>query len=328
MARPLRISYPNAFYHVTCRGNDRRVIFHDDNDRTRFLEQLRSALAIFSVRLHAYVLMNNHFHLLVETPKANLSEFMRQFNICYTGYYNRRHRRIGHLYQGRFKAIVVDRDSYLLELSRYVHLNPIRIKEKAERAGRERMREVQQYRWSSLAGYLERKRKESWITYETVLGYVAGSRQKYGEFVQEGIHQGFATPWEALTAQVVLGDRDFVEKLKGMKKVVIRGNPKDQPSYRMIERIEAEAVMKQAAAYFRLSEAELTAKRGRHREERAVVMELLHRLSGLKQRVIGERFGGVDEGLVSRDRRAIREKMESEPKIRKWVQDLHARLTD
>jgi hypothetical protein len=160
------------------------------------------------------------------------------------------------------------------------------------------------------------------------IGAKNASRQKYGEFVQEGIHQGFATPWEALTAQVVLGDRDFVEKLKGMKKVVIRGNPKDQPSYRMIERIEAETVMKQAAAYFRLSEAELTAKRGRHREERAVVMELLHRLSGLKQRVIGERFGGLDEGLVSRDRRAIREKMESEPKIRKWVQDLHARLTD
>jgi putative transposase len=85
MARPLRISYPNAFYHVTCRGNDRRVIFRDDRDRTRFLEQLQSALEIFGVRTHAYVLMSNHFHLIVETPKANLSEFMRQFNISYIG---------------------------------------------------------------------------------------------------------------------------------------------------------------------------------------------------------------------------------------------------
>src|SRR5882724_8554912 len=144
MARPLRILYPNAFYHVTCRGNDRRVIFRDDDDRTRFLERLRSAREIFSVRVHAYVLMSNHFHLIVETPKANLSEFMRQFNISYTGYYNRRHHRIGHLYQGRFKAIVVDKDSYLLELSRYVHLNPIRIKAEAQRSETERIREISQ----------------------------------------------------------------------------------------------------------------------------------------------------------------------------------------
>src|SRR5438094_843338 len=154
-------------------------MFCDDHDRTCFLERLRSALEIFSVRVHAYVLMSNHFHAIVETPKANLSEFMRQFNISYTGYYNRRHRRIGHLYQGRFKAIVVDQDSYLLELSRYLHLNPIRIKPKAQRPEKERIREISQYRWSSLPGYLDRKRKDSWITYEAVLGYVGGSRQKY-----------------------------------------------------------------------------------------------------------------------------------------------------
>lgn len=327
MARPLRISYPNAFYHVTCRGNDRRAIFRDDHDRTRFLERLRSGLEIFSVRVHGYVLMSNHFHLIVETPKANLSEFMRQANISYTGYYNRRHRRIGHLYQGRFKAIVVDQDSYLLELSRYVHLNPIRIKPKAQRAETERIREISQYRWSSLPGYLDRKRKESWITYETVLGYVGGSRRKYAAFVQEGIRQGFATPWDDLLAQMVLGDRNFVEKLKGMKNAVIKGSAKDQPSYRRIQSVEAEAVLKQAADYFRLSEAELTKKRGQHRQERALVMELLHRYSGLKQRMIGERFGGLDEGLVSRDRRAIRAKIETEPKIRRWFHDLDTRLS-
>lgn len=317
MARPLRISYPNAFYHVTCRGNDRRVIFRDDHDRTGFLDRLRSALEIFGVRAHAYVLMSNHFHLIVETPKANLSEFMRQFNISYTSYYNRRHRRIGHLYQGRFKAIVVDKDSYLLELSRYVHLNPIRIKARAQRGDAERIREISQYPWSSLPGYLDEKRKISWITYEAVLGYVGGSRQRYASFVQDGIRQGFATPWENLLAQMVLGDRDFIEKLKGMK---IRGSVKDQPSYRMIQSIDAEALIERAAKYFRLRESELTRKRGPHRQQRALVMELLHRYSGLKQRTIAERFGGLDEGLVSRDRRAIREKIDTEPKI--WFQDL------
>jgi putative transposase len=252
---------------------------------------------------------------------------MRQFNISYTGYYNRRHRRIGHLYQGRFKAIVVDEDSYLLELSRYVHLNPIRIRPKAQRAEPERAREISQYRWSSLPGYIDGKRKDSWITYQAVLGYVGGSRRKYAAFVQEGLRQGVGTPWDDLLAQMVLGDRNFLERLKGMKNAVIKGSAKDQPTYRMIQRVEPEALLKQAADYFRLTEADLTKKRGQHRQERALVMELLHRYSGLKQRMIGERFGGLDEGLVSRDRRAIREKIETEPKIRKWFQDLNVRVS-
>jgi putative transposase len=128
MARPLRIQYGGAYYHVTCRGNDRRSIYRDDSDRELFLEKLKASLEIYDVALHAYVLMGNHFHLLVQTPKANRSEFMRHFNIAYTGAYNRRHKRVGHLYQGRYKAILVEGDIYLLELSRYLHLNPIRIK--------------------------------------------------------------------------------------------------------------------------------------------------------------------------------------------------------
>ncbi len=327
MARPLRISYPNAFYHVTCRGNDRRTIFRDDHDRTRFIERLRRAAEIFGVQVHVYVLMSNHFHLIVETPKANLSEFMRQFNISYTGYYNRRHRRTGHLYQGRFKAIVVDQDSYLLELSRYVHLNPIRIRSQSQRTEKDRIREISRYRWSSLPGYLDGKRKESWLAYEAVLGYVGGSRQKYAAFFQEGIHDGFGTPWDDLLAQMVLGDRKFLEKLKRMKDTVIKGSAKDQPSYRIIQNVDADVLIRKAEYYFRLSEAELTKKRGRHRQERALVMELLHRHSGLKQRTIGERFGALDEGLVSRDRRAIREKIETDPRVRRWFLELGTRLS-
>ena len=157
------------------------------------------------------------------------------------------------------------------------------------------------------------------MTYDAVLGYVGGSRQQYAGFVLDGIRDGFATPWDDLLAQMVLGDRDFVEKLKRMK---IKGNPKDQPSYRLIQSIDAETLIKQAANYFRIGEADLTRKRGRHRQERALVMELLHRYSGLKQRMISERFGSLDEGLVSRDRRVIQEKIGTEPKIRKWFQDI------
>ena len=128
MARALRIQYPGAYYHVTCRGNERREIYKDDEDRKLFKEKLKVSLEVYAVEVLSYVLMSNHFHLLISTPQGNLSEFMRHFNISYTSAYNRRHRRSGHLYQGRYKAFLIDADSYLVAVSRYIHLNPIRLK--------------------------------------------------------------------------------------------------------------------------------------------------------------------------------------------------------
>ena len=124
MARPLRIEFPGALYHVSARGNARQDIFLDDQDRQRFLGVLERVVSRFHLLLHAYCLMDNHFHLVVETPEANLSQAMRQLNGVYTQAFNRRHDLVGHVLQGRFRAIVVDRDSYLLELCRYVVLNP------------------------------------------------------------------------------------------------------------------------------------------------------------------------------------------------------------
>jgi REP element-mobilizing transposase RayT len=128
MARPLRIEFPGALYHVTARGNARQDIFLNDEDRQQFLKILERVVSRFHLLLHAYCLMDNHSHLVVETPEANLSKAMRQLNGVYTQAFNRRHDRVGHVLQGRFKAIVVDRDSYLLELCRYVVLNPVRAK--------------------------------------------------------------------------------------------------------------------------------------------------------------------------------------------------------
>src|SRR5262245_18130318 len=128
MARPLRIECTGAYYHVTSRGNERKAIFRHDRDREKFLELLGRAAEEFHLRLHGYVLMSNHYHLLVETPEGGLSRALRYLNGVYTQSFNRRYRRIGHLFQGRYKAILVDKDSYLLELSRYVHLNPWRLK--------------------------------------------------------------------------------------------------------------------------------------------------------------------------------------------------------
>ena len=128
MARPLRTEYPGAWYHVTCRGNERRAIFGDDRDREIFLEIVDKTRELFGVEVHGYVLMENHVHLILMTPEGNLQKFMQRLNTSHTVSFNRRHRRSGHLFQGRYKAILIDADSYLLELSRYLHLNPVRVK--------------------------------------------------------------------------------------------------------------------------------------------------------------------------------------------------------
>jgi REP element-mobilizing transposase RayT len=325
MARPLRIDYPDAYYHVTCRGNERKDIFRDDQDRSVFLEKLHSSLEIYTTRLHAYVLMDNHFHLIVQTPKANLSEFMRHFNVSYTGFYNRRHNRTGHLYQGRFKAIVVDADSYLLELSRYVHLNPVRIGSLRRLGMREQLRRLHEYPWSSLVGYLSSAKRQPWVVHDEVLGYVGGSRKNYARFVEEGLEKGYPTLWENLRGQVLLGEEGFWQKVTG-RWVKESGSSKEQPSLRVLLRIEPGEILNEAAAYFKLRYEDLTRKRGGCQDQRALVMELMHRYGGIKQEEIGRQLGNVDYTLVSRERKRLRENMERDSRLQKWYGDIEARL--
>lgn len=126
MGRPLRIEYPGAFYHVTSRGNEKKEVFKSQKDREKFLSYLESATERYGAAIHVYCLMSNHYHLLVETPEGNLSQIMRHINGAYTNYFNTKRQRAGHLFQGRYKAILVEKDAYSLELSRYIHLNPVR----------------------------------------------------------------------------------------------------------------------------------------------------------------------------------------------------------
>ena len=217
MARPLRIQFPGAVYHITCRGNERRDIFRDDKDRTTFLDILARSLKIYEVNLFSYVLMENHFHLLVETSRGNLAEFMRHFNISYTGYFNRRHRRIGHLYQGRFKSILVDKDAYLSVLSRYIHLNPVRTRGTKDKKPEEKIHVLLAYRWSSLRGYVHKSAKERIVEYGTVLGEYGGDnengRRAYRGRILADLAEGLEVK-EQVVGQSVLGGEDFVEWVK------------------------------------------------------------------------------------------------------------------
>lgn len=208
MARPVRIEYPGAVYHVICRGNNRQNVFRDDQDRQRYLEKLSLYCEEKGTELLSYCLLTNHVHILLETPKGNLSKMMQPFQTSYTVYFNKRHRRTGHVFEQRYKALLVDKDNYLLEVSRYIHLNPVAAKI-AERP--------QDYRWSSYAEYL-RGKGISGLKYETVLDYFTGGRKRqlaqYREFVEGEI--GREEKWRELPVLkgAFVGDEDFMQEAR------------------------------------------------------------------------------------------------------------------
>lgn len=206
MARPLRIEYEGAVYHITSRGNARQDIFLDDEDRLSFLKILSDVVARYNWVCHAYCLMPNHYHLLVETPDANLSRGMRQLNGLYTQTFNRRHGRVGHLLQGRYKAILVEKESYLLELARYIVLNPVRTK---------LVRHPRAWRWSSYRATAGEERAPDFLTVDWILSQFHRdrdlARRKYSKFVGQG--RG-VNVWDKLRGGVILGTEGFVRELK------------------------------------------------------------------------------------------------------------------
>ena len=208
MARPLRIEYPGALYHVTSRGDRQEAIFDDDRDRTAFLNVLGEVVSRFRWQCHAYCLMGNHYHLMIETPEGNLTKGMRHLNGVFTQWSNRRHQRSGHLFQGRYKAILVDRDAYFLELARYIVLNPVR----AAMA-----KQPQQWAWSSYGAMIGKSTAPAWLTTDVLLGEFGKSRlrarRKYQQFVEEGMSA--ESIWKDLKGQIYLGDDDFVEQMRG-----------------------------------------------------------------------------------------------------------------
>ena len=206
MARPLRIEYEGALHHVTSRGNARQDIFLDDKDRADFLASLSHIVDRFDWICHAYCLMNNHYHLLIETPRANLSQGMQLLNSMLSQRFNRRHKRVGHVLQGRFKGILVEKESQLLELARYIVLNPVRAKAVPHPGD---------YTWSSYRATVGVAQPGSSLTVEWILSQfgrnLAHARSVYRQFVAEG--QGVSV-WEALRGGMLLGSDDFIERMK------------------------------------------------------------------------------------------------------------------
>ena len=211
MARPLRIEFAGALYHITSRGDRREAIYDDDEDREAFLNVLAEVVDRYNWFCHAFCLMTNHYHLVVETAEGNLSRGMRQLNGVYTQATNRRHNRVGHLFQGRFKGILVDQDAYLLELSRYVVLNPLR-------AGMVDLPE--QWPWSSYRAMIGVAPVPQWLAVDGLLSQFgidrAEAQQRYRRFVLDGVGQRI---WGGLRQQIYLGDERFVERMQAKAKI-------------------------------------------------------------------------------------------------------------
>jgi putative transposase len=207
MTRPLRIEYAGALYHVTSRGDRREDIYLSDQDRLDFLSVLQQVCNRFNCLVYAYCLMDNHYHMLVETPDGNLSQGMRQLNGVYTQTHNRNNARVGHVFQGRYRGILVQKDAYWLELARYIVLNPVRAR---------MVRHAADWPWSSYKATAGKEEAPDWLTTESILAAFAKRKStaqtKYQEFVAQG--HGQPSPWEHLKSQVFLGTESFVTELQ------------------------------------------------------------------------------------------------------------------
>ncbi len=309
VSRPLRIEYPGAFYHVTSRGNERKMVFESTRDREKYLSYLESAHQRYWAIIHAYCLMGNHYHLLLETPKGNLSQILHHINGAYTTYFNIKRDRSGHLFQGRFKGILVDKDAYCKELSRYIHLNPVR-------AGT--VKTPLEYPWSSYRYFIGRGKRPEWLTMEFVLGDFGGEGRRgfkrYREYVERGEAKELRNPFKDVIASTFLGSEDFINRIRveylEKKKIDKRNIPAIKrvlkgPSLEEIERAVLKVLGRDDALY------------------KKMCIYMSHQYSGMKLDEIGVWFGmkgSAVSQLCGRFKEAIegnRELRETLSKIRK-----------
>jgi REP element-mobilizing transposase RayT len=316
MGRPLRVEYTGALYHITSRGNERKKIFLDDGDRKKFLGILEDYHNRYGILIHSYVLMDNHYHLILETPKGNLLKVMHGLNGGYTGYFNRKYGRTGHLFQGRYKGIIIDKDSYLIPLSRYVHLNSVRARI-AERP--------EQYRWSSYPGYIGKGKQHEWVEYSWILSQFGSQKlrpkRKYREYTEEGLRKKVENPLKSLHGQVILGGEEFIKRIRG----VLTGK---SLSHEIVERKRLmeypllDEVVRRVARAFKINEEVVRSKGGRANTARRVALYLAQRYTGLSNQVIGDLFGGIHYSAVSKASARLREEMISDKRLWELIDEL------
>lgn len=323
MARPLRIEYAGAVYHVTARGNARQEIVRQDADRQRLRDGLARTVIRYGWELMAYVLMSNHLHLFMRTPQPNLSAGMQYLLSGYANWFSRRHRRPGHLFQGRFKAKLVEDESYFWEVSRYVHLNPVR-------TARRLVARPAEWPWSSYAGYVRRRDRVDWVAYDVVLsawqGEAGGSdaARAYRRFVEAGLKEPVTNPFRAAAFGWILGSRQFVDSLRQR----LRGERAREavPQQRPLTSLEVEDVLQTVAHYYGANRASFTNRRGG--TARAVAAWLARRLTTATLTELAPAFGLSHPGSVSNLTRKVEIQRGQSARLRRELKEIERLLVD
>ena len=313
MGRPLRIEYPGAFYHVTSRGNERRAIFLTQTNYERMIGYLESATERYGAQIHCFCLMSNHYHLLLETPRGNLPQILHHLNTSYTNYFNAKTGREGHLFQGRYRAILMDKDHYAMELSRYIHLNPVRA---------HMVKDPLLYPWSSYKDYAGERTEWDWVKTQWILGQISRNekraRQGYRKFIGEVSGRAVRDPLEQVVSSTILGSEEFVDWVRE-KWVEKRAYHRDIPSLRQLSKWPGLlSIQREAESLF-----------GKRADEsRRVALYLSHRLSGQSLGEIGSHFGGLDPSAVSQNTRRLEERLKGDAKLLEKVNQLRRILSE
>jgi putative transposase len=309
MARPLRLEFEDAIYHLLGRGNARQRIFASERDQLEFLRLLKGSAKRFDVAILGFVLMGNHFHLLAQTRRANLSRWMHWLMVSYTVYYNLRQGRSGHLFQGRYKSFLVEGGEYLLGLSRYLHLNPVRGAVLGRGTPAQRRDRLRAYRWSSYRGYAGLGEAFDFMEEELVLGELQASRKterlRYRRFVEEGLLREIENPFEAVQWQAILGSEGFARKIQDRLRGLEQHGREVTAVRRGAKRILPFEVIRCVAQNYAVPENSLVERGGHGLEARNVAMALVWERCALSLREIGQMFGGIDYAAVAQRIRRI-----------------------
>jgi putative transposase len=324
MARILRIQFEGAIYHITTRGTGRQEIFHEDRDRQRFLDVLSENVATHHIRLYAYALMPNHFHLLIETPRANLCSFMHQFNSAYTIWFNTKHERTGHLYGGRYKAKLVEGDRYLLALTRYIHLNPVKTKALARKPIDDRRQYLQDFRWSSHRAYADLDHDtNNMLDFSPLAEVLAhGRRSKtaaYRRYVESGLTLDHGELQKAMSqSSKAIGTESFCQQIDQQYRNLVdqQGQPLDAAMRRVEQPSAPEDILHAICREFHVEMPELK-KRRCASDARLAAMKLLKDEAGLTQREVALWLGLRDGTTISRKLGEWIDRMKHSPALRR-----------
>ena len=334
MPRRLRVQFPGAIYHVTIRGNGRENIFCDDHDRERFLQRLEESLETYAVRLYLFCLMNNHVHLVLETPQGNLSRFMQSLETGYTVYYNFRHDKSGHVLQGRYGAKLVEGNEYLLNLSRYVHLNPVFVDQVKDLPLRKRIRTLRSYRWSSYPGYAGISKEHEIVTFSPILALMGArknrQRQEYCKYVEGGLAE---TDKEFLAllkkSRLCIGGNEFhTEICELYQKLAEKSRkPEDVAFRQQIGKVSADEIIELLSRTLGL-ETERFGERKRKSALRPLAAKMLRKYGGLTNRKIAEVLKIGSGAAAGRTIARLDKLLEKNHKLKILAPEIEKKLTE